>query len=119
MYGMTTRALFALTACGLALVGGRARADDKVIQVRPDHQCLVVKDAGLWPNLLRLSTGRLVMTGFNQPSHTLTPGDADCWGSTDGGRTWQPRGTVAQRTDPTSNRVHFAVGLTSKGHLLA
>jgi hypothetical protein len=63
--------------------------------------------------------GRLVMTGFNQPSHTLTPGDADCWDSTDGGKTWQWRGAVARRSDPKANRVHFAVGLTAKGDLLA
>ena len=119
MYRMTTRGLFALVGCGLALVAGRVRADDEPVEVKPDHQCLVVKDAGLWPNLVRLPKGRLLMTGFNQPSHTLTPGDADCWDSTDGGRTWQLRGTVAKRTDPTSNRVHFAVGLTSQGDLLA
>src|SRR5688500_2393344 len=98
MYRMTTRALFALVGCGLALAAGRARADDDVVEVKPDHQCLVVKDAGLWPNLVLLPEGRLLMSGFNQPSHTLTPGDTDCWDSTDGGRTWQPRDTVARRT---------------------
>jgi len=60
----------------------------------------------------------LLMSGFNQPSHTLKPGDTDCWDSIDGGKTWQLRGTVAKRSDAKSNRVHFAVGLTAKGDLL-
>ena len=87
--------------------------------IEPEHRAVVVADAGLWPNLVILPKGRLLMTGFNQPSHTTIPGDAGCWDSTDGGKTWQRRGTVAKRSDDKSNRVHFAVGPTAKGELLA
>lgn len=96
-----------------------AKVDEKIAEIKPEHQVVVVKDAGLWPNLVLMPKGRLVMTEFNQPSHTITPGDADCWDSTDGGKTWQLRGTAAKRSDEKSNRVHFAVGLTAKGDLLA
>jgi hypothetical protein len=118
--GFAIRNPFPIAA--IALLPGLASprpADDPVPGVKVDHRCVVVKDAGLWPNLVLLPKGRLVMTGFNRPSHTLEPGDADCWDSVDGGRTWQPRGTVAKRSDDTSNRVHFAVGPTPKGELLA
>jgi hypothetical protein len=119
MNRMIIRAILALTCCGLAFAAERIRADDEVAGIEAEHQCVVVEDAGLWPNLVLMPKGRLVMTGFNQPSHTLTPGDADCWASTDGGKTWQWRGAVARRSDPKANRVHFAVGLTAKGDLLA
>jgi len=94
------------------------RAVDAIAAIEPDHQS-VVADAGLWPNLVTLPKGRLLMSGFNQPSHTLKPGDTDCWDSIDSGKTWQLRGTVAKRSDETSNRVHFAIGQTAKGDLLA
>ena len=117
---LSHRSLIIASALGFALIGFPAsRADDKVAEIKPDHQSVVVADAGLWPNLVTLPKGRLLMAGFNQPSHTLKPGDTDCWDSIDGGKTWRLRGTVAKRSDETSNRVHFAVGLTAKGDLLA
>ncbi len=106
--------------CAWALAAAaKPTADGTAAPVRVEHQTVVVADAGLWPNLVRLPTGRLLLTGFNQPSHTTKPGDADCWDSVDGGKTWRSRGTAARRTDPKSNRVHFAVGFTAKGDLLA
>jgi len=114
------RSLLIASALGLALIAFRASgADDKVAEIEPEHRAVVATDAGLWPNLVTLPKGRLLMAGFNQPSHTLKPGDTDCWDSIDGGKTWRLRGTVAKRSDETSNRVHFAVGLTAKGDLLA
>ena len=95
------------------------KVDDKVVEIKPDDQCVVVINAGLWPNLVLMPKGRLLMTGFNQPSHTIEPGDADCWESTDGGKTWQLRGTVSKRSDEKSNRALYAVGPTAKGELLA
>ncbi len=95
------------------------RAGEALAAVEPEHRAVVATDAGLWPNLVIFPKGRLLMSGFNQPSHTLKPGDTDCWDSIDGGKTWQLRGTVAKRSDAKSNRVHFAVGLTAKGDLLA
>jgi hypothetical protein len=95
------------------------RGEDPIAAIEPEHRAVVATDAGLWPNLVALPKGRLLLTGFNQPSHTLKPGDSDCWDSNDGGKKWQLRGTVAKRSDAKSNRVHFAVGLTAKGDLLA
>lgn len=106
-------------AFALVIIAFPLRADDKPVALKPEHSCVVTTEAGLWPNLLILPKGRLLMTGFNQPSHTTTSGDADCWDSSDGGKKWQLRGTVAKRTDDKSNRVHFAVGLTAKGDLVA
>jgi hypothetical protein len=59
------------------------------------------------------------MAAFNQPSHTIAPGDLDCWDSTDEGRTWNLRGTVAERSDENSNVVHGALGLNGRGELIA
>jgi hypothetical protein len=65
-----------------------------------------------------LPRGRLLLTGFNQPSHTFKPGDADCWDSTDGGKSWSFRGTAAKRSDAQANKVHYALGVV-RGDLYA
>lgn len=106
-------------AVAISSLAAIASADDKIARIEPDHQGVVVTDAGLWPNLVALPNGRLLLIGFNQPSHTVKPGDTGCWGSDDGGESWHPRGTVARRDDARSNRVNYAVGRTAEGNLLA
>ena len=103
----------------LSVVAGLVSADDPIAEIKAEHQGVVVADAGLWPNLVALPNGRLLLAGFNQPSHTYKPGDTDCWDSSDGGATWRACGTVARRPNALSNRVNIALGLTSKGNLIA
>lgn len=80
--------LLIASAIGVALLGVAANAaDEKVAEIKPDHRAVVVEDAGLWPNLVVLPKGRLLMAGFNQPKHTLKPGNTYCWDSSDGAKT--------------------------------
>ena len=70
-----------------------------------------------WPNLTLMPDGDIVATIFNKPTHGKCEGDVDCWASTDGGRTWQWRGTPAPH-EPTTNRMNVAAGLASDGSLV-
>lgn len=78
---------------------------------------VAVDNVCAWPNLTVLPDETVVATIFNQPSHAGLPGDVDCWASTDGGRTWQKRGTPAPH-DPTTNRMNVAAGLAAEGDLI-
>lgn len=78
---------------------------------------VAVDNVCAWPNLTLLPAGDVVATIFNQPSHGSVAGDVDCWASTDGGRSWQKRGTAAAH-EPDTNRMNIAVGLASGGDLL-
>ena len=70
-----------------------------------------------FPNLTLLGDGTIIATIFNQPSHGLREGDVECWASTDGGRTWQYRGTPA-RHERGTNRMNVAAGLSNNGDLI-
>jgi hypothetical protein len=61
--------------------------------------------------------GTIVATIFNQPTHLLWPGDVECWGSADGGRTWVLRGTPA-RHEPGTARGNLAAGVAHDGSLV-
>lgn len=70
-----------------------------------------------WPNLTLLPGGDIIATIWNQPCHGLWEGDLDCWGSTDGGRTWHKRAQITQH-EPGTNRFNCATGLAKNGDLL-
>ena len=70
-----------------------------------------------WPNLTVLRDGAIIATIFNKPCHGTTAGDVECWASTDGGRTWQKRGTPAPH-EPKTNRMNVAAGLAKNGDLI-
>jgi len=78
---------------------------------------VAVDNVCAWPNLTRLPDGAVLATIFNQPSHGSVAGDVDCYASTDGGRSWQKRGTPAAH-EPDTNRMNVAAGLTTGGDLL-
>jgi len=90
------------------VVGGDGREPAPIVAV--DNVCA-------WPNLTVLRDGSIVATIFNQPSHGSLAGDVDCWASSDGGRTWQKRGTPA-RHDPDTNRMNVAAGRARSGDLV-
>ena len=70
-----------------------------------------------WPNLTLMPDGQILATVFNKPTHGKCEGDVACWGSEDGGRTWQLRGTPAPH-EPTTNRMNVAAGLARDGALV-
>jgi hypothetical protein len=78
---------------------------------------VAVDNVCAWPNLTVLRDGTVVATIFNQPSHGSVAGDVECWASTDGGRTWQKRGTPAPH-EPNTNRMNVAAGLAQNGDLI-
>lgn len=82
------------------------------------YRGVAIRDVCAWPNLTLLPEGDVVATIFNQPSHGGVPGDVDCWASSDGGRTWQKRGTPAARSGPDFNRMNVAAGLAADGDLV-
>lgn len=71
-----------------------------------------------WPNLTLLADGSIIATIHNQPSHLSQPADVDCWGSTDGGKTWAKRGTPAPRDNDTVARGNVAAGVGRNGDLI-
>lgn len=80
-------------------------------------QAAVVKGVCAWPNLTVLPDGTNTACIFNRPSHGALPGDVDCYASTDDGRTWKKRGTVAKH-EPSANRMNVAAGLAHNGDLV-
>jgi len=81
------------------------------------QHCIAIDDVCAWPNLTRLPDGTIVSTIFNQPCHGSWEGDAECWASADGGKTWQRRGTPAQHA-PGTNRMNLAAGLANNSDLV-
>lgn len=79
---------------------------------------VAVPGATVWPNLTRLPDGTILLAGFDKPSHGQVEGDVACWASTDEGETWTHRGTLTQHA-PKTVRMNQAVGLDSKGNLVA
>ena len=70
-----------------------------------------------WPNLTRLSDGRMLCVYFNAPSHGLIEGDLSCSISDRQGKKWKKLSTVAKRPKG-GNRMHLAVGTAHCGDLI-
>jgi len=73
--------------------------DAEAILLTPDFTAVVVKNAGLWPQLQITDDGTLLAFGYNSPAHTTLPADVECWASDDGGQTWSQRGIAAPRPE--------------------
>ena len=52
--------------------------DAEPIPLKPDFTAVVVKDAGLWPQLQITADGTLLAFGYNAPAHTTLPADVEC-----------------------------------------
>jgi len=92
--------------------------DAEAISLRPDFTAVVVKDAGLWPQLQITDDGTLLAFGYNAPAHTTLPADVECWASDDCGQTWSQRGIAAPRPAADANYCHWASGFGAKNELL-
>ena len=89
----------------------------KVSKIKIIDRFIGIDNVCAFPNLTLLGDGTIIATIFNQPSHGLMEGDVECWASTDGGRTWQYRGTPA-RHERGTNRMNVAAGLAGNGDLI-
>lgn len=88
-------------------------------QGNPAKAFVAIENVCAWPNLVMLPDGTITAMIFNQPSHGRMIGDVDCYASTDGGHTWQKRGTPApHQADTLQNRMNDAAGLAANGDLL-
>ena len=81
------------------------------------EQYIAIDNVCAWPNLTRLPNGDIVAVIFNQPTHGKWEGDVECWGSSNGGRIWEKRGTPAIHK-PGTLRADVAVGLAGDGSLI-
>ena len=115
---LITLAATFMVVCGSAALSAEtslARVQDRDGKI--PEPIVAVDNACAWPNLTLLPDGAIVATIFNQPSHGSVAGDVECWASTDGGRSWQKRGTPAAH-EPDTNRMNVAAGLAPGGDLL-
>lgn len=78
---------------------------------------IAIDNVCAWPNMTLLPNGEIIATVFNQPCHGSWEGDAECWASGDGGRSWKYRGTPAPH-EPETNRMNLAAGLNGAGELV-
>jgi len=85
---------------------------------RPLERFIAIDHACGWPNLTLLPDGALATLIWPEPCHGLWEGAAECWASTDGGRTWQKRGVPVPHS-PGTNRMNLSAGLAADGALVA
>ena len=78
---------------------------------------IAVDNVCAWPNLTKMPDGTITALIFNKPSHGLEEGNAVCYASKDGGRTWNFMGIPAP-FEPGTNRMNLAAGLSNDGSLV-
>ncbi len=110
--------LFSVAGADEAISQGSLKQDAEATPLMPDFMSIVVKEAGLWPQIQVAPDGMLLALGYNSPAHTTLPADVDCWASSDGGKSWNKRGTAAPRPNAEANYCHWASGFTAKNELL-
>ena len=89
----------------------------ETVVIENAENIIAVDNVCAWPNLTLMPDGSITAVIFNKPSHGQEEGNAVCYASTDGGRTWQFRGIPAPN-DPGSNRMNLAAGLANDGSLV-
>ena len=89
----------------------------ETIVIENAENIIAVDNVCAWPNLTLMPDGSITAVIFNKPSHGQEEGNAVCYASTDGGRTWQFRGIPAPN-DPGTNRMNLAAGLANDGSLV-
>ena len=104
-------ALAAAAACLPSALPGAAKAPP-----RPIMRYMAVDNVCAWPNLTLLDDGTIAAVIHNQPSHSLMPGDVDCWVSKDG-EFWEKRG-LPSPNEPETVRMNVAAGKARNGDLV-
>lgn len=85
--------------------------------IKLEERFIAIDNVCAWPNVIPLKDGGLLATIYNRPDHGTTSGGVECWSSKDG-EFWVKRGQPAP-PDGNTNRIHYAVGHTKSGELLA
>ena len=70
-----------------------------------------------WPNLTLMPDGSIVASVFGEPCHLLSEGEAECWRSQDGGKSWSFL-SVPVPIEKGTARGNLAAGLTHGGALV-
>ncbi|MCK4344187.1 MAG: exo-alpha-sialidase [Bacteroidales bacterium] len=78
---------------------------------------IAVDNVCAWPNLTKMPDGTITALIFNKPSHGLEEGNAVCYASKDGGRTWNYMG-IPVPNEPGTNRMNLVAGLSNDGSLV-
>lgn len=78
---------------------------------------IAVDNVCAWPNLTKMPDGSITALIFNKPSHGQEEGNAVCYSSKDGGRTWNFMG-IPVPFEPGTNRMNLAAGLSNDGSLV-
>jgi photosystem II stability/assembly factor-like uncharacterized protein len=71
-----------------------------------------------WPRLTLLPGGEISAVIWPHPNHGLVAGAAECWNSSDGGRTWSRAGVPVPNA-PGTSRMNVAAGLAPDGTYVA
>ncbi|MFC1650412.1 sialidase family protein [Candidatus Latescibacterota bacterium] len=89
----------------------------ETIVIENIENIIAVDNVCAWPNLTLLPDGTIIATIYNKPSHGLEEGEADCYASIDGGRSWNYAGTpISHKSGET--RMNLAAGLSNDGSLV-
>ena len=118
--GGTVGTLLVAAAFVVVAAGAGRGADREYVMTETGAKAeaiVAVDNVCAWPNLTVLPDGAIAAVIHNQPSHGTQAGDADCYASTDGGRTWAKRGTPAPH-EPETNRMNLAAGVAGNGDLI-
>lgn len=104
----------AFMAGSLALVPV-LKAAPSALPALPLYERYIAIDAACaWPRLTVLPHGEISAVIWPHPNHGFVQGAAECWNSTDQGRTWQRAGVPVPNT-PGTNRMNAAAGLIADG----
>lgn len=105
----------------ILLLNGRLTSQPAVFHettvIKNAENIIAVDNVCAWPNLTLMPDGSITALIFNRPSHGQEEGNAVCYASSDGGRTWQLRGVPAPN-EPGTNRMNLAAGLSNDGALV-
>lgn len=110
----------------LLAAGGLAAAPFAPVAAAPSalpplplyERYIAVDGVCAWPRLTLLPNGEISALIWPHPNHGFVQGAAECWNSTDSGRTWQRAG-VPVPNDPGFNRMNLAAGVADDGTYVA
>lgn len=101
----------------LLVLSAACYGDEQEPEIKMLGRYVAVDNVCAWPNLTLMPDGQIVATIYSDPSHLLSPGDVQCWGSTDGKGFWKMLGTAA-RHEPIGTRGNVAAGVAHNGDLV-
>jgi len=107
---------FRLLAVSTALLAAAVSLPGSPAAIRlPRYERYIAIDAACaWPRLTVLPNGEISALIWPHPNHGFVQGAAECWNSTDDGRTWQRVGVPVPNA-PGTNRMNGAAGVTADG----